>query len=682
VPDLRERFLELALRPLAGKSPAEDLARGELMERLNHSRPGAGDDSLESATARLEASSGGWLRNGWQALLLLLAFTTLLGAVSFSSWRDLIRLDHFYYILPGESTSHMAAERDLAAKVSEEDRLFLFSNSGTMGRELRRAWRERCKTSLPDDPGWLEEYAIGSAFDIPPSGDQSLRERILEQARRIDAGNGFWDLRDVNTCLHRFGFAYRTSKPGKGLGPAFPVLSTAEPYFEAVALLEKAAAAPRFESHIPPRSARRLAMLGPASDLAELADRNILAGSQQSQGAIFLRWRDLWEARAYELERAGDREGLRRWFETLERLKLRCLKESGDEQLQSVAILFMTDVRKSENFRNSLMSMNLYQEAARLDHWDREISGSLPVTVSDAEEFDLMGGAPVQGDWFIYGEKGLVTVSELEPSRRAERAMADRMLAVAAAALFGLLAWLAGLEGWRRAQPVGGLADGLGVLLRPSDFAWICGLGIALPGAWHVAVDDLSPLGWRDYSITVLNMKPIALRAAGSFLFATCMLVQTARWRLAKRGGLLGFRPMLWPGWVVTVTAALFVPAMGVVRYLTNGQQEFMAFGSAAAGVPLLWLLWRAFAMTLCPRGVALPGSMVCRMLVPSFTAASVFLLAAACLLHREESKWVKRDTLMHPDPGGSGMSVVEARWSKALREQLLHALETAPKAK
>jgi hypothetical protein len=574
------------------------------------------------------------------------------------------------------------AARELASKVAGERRLFLFANSSWMGHEIRKGWRNRCKTNLPDDPAWLEEYALSTIFDFPPPSDESLRGRILEHARQIDAGNGFWDLREANACLDRSGFSYLLSKPRKGLGPAFPELTLDEPYEDAVSLLEKAAASPRFESYVTPRSARRLEMLGPASDLAELADRNMFAEDQQGRGIVFLRWRDLWEARAYELERAGDRDGLRRWFETLERLMWRCMKEWGDEQLQSVVILFMTEVRRSENLRNSLRNLKLYQEVARLDHWDRQFSGSLPVTASGAEDFSRMAAAPVSNDWYVYAEKGLVEMSELEPGRRAERAMADRMLAVTAAVLFGVLAWLAGLEGWRRAQPVGGLATGLAVLLRPADFVWVCGLGIALPAALHVAVDGFSPLGWRDYSITILDMKPIALRAAGSFLFATCMLVQSARWRLAKRGGLLGFRPVLWPGWLVAATAALFVPAMGAVRCLTKGQEEFMSFGSAAAGVPLLWLLWRAFAITLCPRAVALPGSMVCRMLVPSFMTASVVLLAAAFLLHREESKWVRRDTILHPDPGGSGMSVVEARWAKALREQLRHAMETAPKAK
>jgi hypothetical protein len=199
--------------------------------------------------------------------------------------------------------------------------------------------------------------------------------------------------------------------------------------------------------------------------------------------------------------------------------------------------------------------------------------------------------------------------------RRAEHAMADRMSGVAAAILFCVLAWLAALEGWRRVRPVRGLADGVGVLLCPSDFGWICALGIALPMAWYVAV-GVSPLGCRDYTIDFLDKQPLAMRATGSFIFATCMLVQSARWRLAKRGEVLGFRP--------------------------------------------------AF----------------CRMLVPSFGTASLVLLGSAFLLECEESKWVQRDTLSHPEPTGMGMPVVEARLTEMLRNQMLHAIDTAPEVK
>ncbi|MCW1924238.1 hypothetical protein OKA05_16850 [Luteolibacter arcticus] len=677
--DLRERFIELAIRPLAGKSPAEDLARGELMERLNHARSGPQDESLEVAIAQLEATSALSRKTGVPAFCLLLAFAIVIGLVSLATWRDLVRMDRLYNVIPGRIDHVAAAERELERKVPEDQRIFLFSGHSSMGTEIQRAWHESCKVSLPDDPAWLEEYAFSAGLSVLEGG------QVFLHARRIDPGNGMWDAREATGSLVRSKFKHSSSRPRGAIGPALPVLKTDQPYREAVDHMERASVAPRFESWIPPRTIKRLAMLGPATDLAELADRWMFAGVQWRSGSTFHRWAELWEARAAELERDQDREGLRRWFGTIERLLPRCLADSGNKRLYDPGGFFGS--RHSRNFLEILRRQELHDEAARLDHWIRE--SSRPLTgVTSGSGMDIRPRMAVAdyGDW-IHAIPGSIQDRDLEPGRRAEHAAADRMLAVTVAILFGVLACLACLEGWRRARPVRGLADRVGALLRPSDFAWIFGLGIAVPALWHVAIAGISPLGARDFSITCGYMKPVALRVAGSFLFACCMLIQSARWRLAKRGGVLGFRPVLWPGWAMAIIAALFVPAISAVRYLPTyhprwQQDDFVNFGSAVAGLPLLWLLWRSFAMVLCPTRAALPGVLVCRMLMPCFIGAALLLLASAPLLKREESKWVQRDALAHPDPGGSGLSVMDARLVEMLRDKLLHAIETAPQHK
>jgi len=646
------------------------------MERLNHSRPGPKDDSLETATARLEAPAGHLLANGKQVLLMLVAFTIVLGAVGWWGWKDLVRIDYFYDVLPGYRGGFEAAERELEAKVPDDQRLFFFANSVRFAGELREAWRQSCEANLPDDPAWLETYVAASGV-----GDRAQRDRIFEKARRIDAGNGLWDLREAGFSLGASKARSITSRPrGLVLGPALPMIITDPPFHGAVALIEKSVSAPRFQTTIPSSTTMRVAMLGRATDMAELSDRRMFGESQSGSGIYISKWDEFWEIRAKELESSQDREGLRRWFETFERFQSRCLNEAGDDRLYQLVRSFNRS-RNARNFRDILSSAGLTEEAARLDHWVREARRPQPAPQASVEELSQKVGVPALGEWIHYHNAGLVDESELEPMRRAEHAMADRMFAVAAATLFGLLAWLAALQSWRRGQPVRGLAGGVAMLLRPSDFAWICGLGIALPAAWHVGV-GITPLGARDYTIAYLDMLPFAMRAAGSFIFATCVLVQSVRWRLAKRGGLLGFRPSLWQGWALAGTAALFVPAVGAVRYLTRGQEEFLILGSSVIGLPILWLLWRSLAWSLCPRHAALPAVLVCRMLVPSFVTASLVLLGAAVLLEREEHKWVLRDTLSHPDPTGMGMPVVEARLAEMLRNHMLHAIDTAPAAK
>jgi hypothetical protein len=90
----RLRFMDLATRPLAGKGAAEDLARGEMMDRLAHASAAAGDDTLESATARLEQNPPGgvWkmVSTCFVAVLLLCVVVTLAFA---AGYRELKRFN-------------------------------------------------------------------------------------------------------------------------------------------------------------------------------------------------------------------------------------------------------------------------------------------------------------------------------------------------------------------------------------------------------------------------------------------------------------------------------------------------------------------------------------------------------------------------------------------------------------
>jgi hypothetical protein len=267
--------------------------------------------------------------------------------------------------------------------------------------------------------------------------------------------------------------------------------------------------------------------------------------------------------------------------------------------------------------------------------------------------------------------------AEFEPGRRAEFALADRYFALTAACIFTFFAFLAALEVWPRPGEIRGMALGLSPLLQRVDFAWLAGLGIAVPLAWHVLVTRFTPLACRDFALTEWDMIPAFSQAGGSVLLSVCLLLQTARWRIARRGGFLALRPpVLWPGWAAAAVAALFVPSLGVVRYLTKWEEEFLLLGSTAAGLPLLWLLWRGGAIAFGPRAASLGGVLTCRLLFPAFLTMAALLLAFMPLLKSEERRWVARDTVGGTDPAGSGLGRLEARTRAALRAELLEAMK------
>ena len=87
--------------------------------------------------------------------------------------------------------------------------------------------------------------------------------------------------------------------------------------------------------------------------------------------------------------------------------------------------------------------------------------------------------------------------------------------------------------------------------------------------------------------------------------------------------------PYWWPtvtfvGWTMVVLAALFIPAMGIVRYLSADQDKFLLYGSAAGGIALLWLLWQAAMGLFAARENAIGGQILLRLLVPGVIAPMV----------------------------------------------------------
>ena len=122
--------------------------------------------------------------------------------------------------------------------------------------------------------------------------------------------------------------------------------------------------------------------------------------------------------------------------------------------------------------------------------------------------------------------------------------------------------------------------------------------------------------------------------------------------------------------------AALVVPLSGLARYWPTLDEEYLACACAITGVPLLWLLWRAGSLVFGPGHAALGGVLLCRMVMPALLLGSLFLLGLAPLLKQEERRWVARDSVSGPDPGGSGLSRIDARSEEEICRHLLEAME------
>lgn len=654
--EARQRLIDLATRPLAGNQAASDLAQGELMDRLAHARPADGDDLLDNMTRRLEARTA---RPAWQSALGFFGALTVAGMILFpvlrAAWQEMKELNPLYHhFIPVPRDDNDKWEQWLTAGLDADQRRFLILNTNGISRETQADWILKARKSPPADPAEFEELilALGSNF---------LESSVVAgHGESIDPGNGIWEFYAAQQlggqCLTQ------SARPGHAS------ILNQHGYEKTWRLLEQAVARPRLESRVEERTASRLSRLRPVVDLRSMVNHRHFASRQRRPSAassLVL----IWAARAEELADGGELHALSQWIKTWEDFTIRQLG-SGDASFPDTELMRQV-LQVTQSLGRQASTSGMTVEAARMHRWYKETRNIL------LSRTPALG--PRRYAMTVSGSRQdfIADEAEFEPGRRAEFALADRYFALMAACGFVVFPFLAALEAWRRPVEIRGMALGLSTLFRPVDFAWLAGLGLALPLAWHVLITRFTPLACRDFALTEWDMIPSLAQAGGSVLFATCMLLQTARWRMAKRGGVLALRPqLLWPGWCAAAVAAAFVPSLGVVQYLTKWQEEFLFLGSTAAGIPVLWLLWRGGAIAFGPRSGSLGGVVTCRLLFPAFLAAATLLITLIPLLKNEERHWVARDTVGGTDPAGSGLGRLEARTQAELRQQLLEAMK------
>ncbi len=658
MPEPQSRFIDLATRPLAGRAEEETLARGELMDRLAHSGSAAGDDDLETAVRELEKKAPAVL---WKRVLAGAAGIVLAGLVLVPllllAWDEAERVG----VSPGMYA--LAKPQKWQARLTQgmtpEKQVFLLRNTEIIYREDVSDWfRSRAK-QLPVDPVDFEELLLEELSN----GRLNLPEPFA-YGRSIDPDNGLWALAEAKQYAWRLN-SLRYSAKSRATIPSRPE------YRKAVALFEEAAAAPVITGRLQDRNAERVKMLPVPRDLAELRDHHAFAWMQKDWGKLRSTVRMILQARAEDLEARKDTAGLRNLIRDWQQMTRADLHLPG-ERVSLVQSRF--DIRSNAAIlHRAAGALGLSEEQERLRKW-REEWDRIGHTLGGGMHHDLrLRGSTSMAD---ASDLAFMEEGDLKPGRLAEHAFADRLAVLAGGAVFLLLALCAWAAAWRRGGPVKRLAHGLMPLLRPGDYLWLGGTGLVLPAVWYLGLMRLSPAGCRDYSIVLGDAIPFMGRWGGVLLLSLCLLVQTARWRLAKRGGFIGLRPAaLWPGWLVAALAALFIPLTGLIRSKPDLDEEYLACACAVLGIPLLWLLWRAAALVFAPRHAALGGVMLCRMLLPLFLAGCMAMAGLALLLKAEERSWVARDTISRPDPEGSGMSLIEARAEREFRRQLAEAM-------
>jgi hypothetical protein len=656
MPDPVTRFIALATRPLEGE--ARELAAVELPARIAHG--GGEEDDLREAITRLEpASISPASRWPWSLAVAVAALAVVLAVLLPRHWQE-ARLLEGIHLQGRDGRLH---ERVLAAMgpAAADVPLRTFTNFyATDTEEVAALLRED-----PDDPARIWFSASPRGFVPVFQEFEAFPPEVEKRWKELDPDNALWPLAAAETLAS---------------GATIAGTSVVIDHHRSERSLELFRQAARGNQVRPLSGEIRERQLRSFKFDGTLESAHMRIGLLQLstvRGGVYLGELNLvLLADAERSEKAKDVEGIRALVKDLRNV---LVMVSSDREVAESGSLPLSGM-KYGRWAGICRRMGLDDDAAWLEKLERieaEIaSGTL--AAKPADYFSRRSAIP------RYEYAGVVFPAEdHKPGRLAEYAVADRFTALFGVFAAFLVAAAGLIEVLRRGALPRGMAAGLIPLFRASDGMWLFGLGLLFPAAWWFGITWYSPLGCRDIALSFFKrngfpmMQPWLSQGLGGLVLAFVLMVQTARWRLGKRVGFLALRPRgMWIGWTMAVLAALYIPAMGMVRYLPGHEEKFLLYGSAAGGIALLWLLWQA-AMGLCAaRGNALGGQVMLRLLMPAVIALALLLLAAMPLLRKSERHWVAEIGDFSRTSRAIPPSAAEQRQLEEARKMLLEALE------
>ncbi len=712
---IRSRLVAAVLRSFSGNVELEAAARRSLEEKLGETDP---DDLLvEEAAERFDAAAARAPKFGRLLRLALLA--GVLGVVfwppAIKSERDMFlaeklgrRLASSPFDLPGPLAPK---ERDrvvgfLFPSAEAEQKLLLSADSATSAEVL---WRQH----FPDDP------AIYYHFVRQQMGENGkLPEDFLATAGRLDPDNAYAPLLAA-AKLSRKAVRYCLAPPGDSSKPLIqkPLKTCAvkdeKAYRKALGLFALASEKTRLDDGRANFFARCLENQPPPGEDSTFMLRKLrcvwyfLYLSDSSDIIAYTGLEDLIITRAAELKAAGDKEGLaefaEQWLDFVP-------KAASSKPFMINSLIWRYFIASTgRHLLAYCRELGLDEEAVRLK----------PMVVAACEMIDARRDASDQENAAVLLRAGILGFDEIPmllnvignqlPVDAADLT-ADRL------ASYTLFEWLVAhggvvvlvfgagfcLLGWFR---WGGLGRTLGKRmaegLTPRDWAWILGLGILAPLAWHGVVTRIPAFHARDiffhipiekkylFSTTPVIVNVIEehsplniigiLQCLSTLILLATATVRVASWRVAKRGRVFGFgrkRFASWFAWTGPLAAALALPACGIpaMVFAAGGAPEPRQLLPAAAllGYAVLWLLvvsGRA-AFGLPSRG--LERAITARVLVPAILMAAVALGVAGRLAAAEHRHWMARTPFGVLSPRYDGVTKYEHLATRWIQEQLL----------
>lgn len=672
MPDPAERFIAAATAPLGDNAELQVMARRELEECLVC---GVGEGLAEATEALKEASP----RRGWTiALFAVMAFVSVVPLVLLGANSTVI--DGMQSILSAGSlggTPWVPNESDdrLSEDLSPQQRLLL------LGDTSKTSPAERFKALWDSDPGNPAYFAEYSLHFIQEH--ESLPPDFLITAGLLDPDNAWFTLMAAGMTAKDAVRRGRQSRVQRDQGaPHDYQILDPKRLDESIRLLESAARQPCFQIYQADLLAERMALLPQRTDFVSQLPSLVYLTDLPS-GFINLRHAaDAADAAAWRAADRGDAEGLRRIAATWEPCLRRMVEAENSDLIHGLVARTMLQSTANRYGRTRLPGIEdlnqRWQPIAERMQAERE--------ERDRREWNddlrLKGGF-LAGFFAHTTTRQLqspipITDADLKPGRMVDHELFARVSAAVVWLVFGLMLLASALYRQRASMLVRCLSGRLESLLKPADWAWILGAGVMLPFLFHLAIYRLTPLGARDWSIAASAfLIPAGQVAAMGFLMIV-LPVLVARWRLGKRGSMLGWRKgHAWPGWTAVTCGALSLPLFGLSFANGKGSETVMVIAAGLLGILVLTWLVLGLRAVFSKRPALLRRVTLSRTLVPAYALGMLLMAASMPLYHAAEKRWLARDRLMEITPEAPALSRYEWEVAQAMRAELLEILES-----
>lgn len=671
------RFIRLATQPLADNKELRLAAEAELEKLISTHAADPPVGTLTAAADALERADQYPNRRRWRWVLYGVTLLISLSGMAhiFSQFFELKTV--ISSIFGGSPMK----EKPLPGLTPSENLLLLGrDHAATHAEQWKPLWE-----SQPQNPAYFAEYAAGYFRD-----HKHLSPEILATAEKIDPENGWYLGFEAATAAEVAVKRDYTSrvKSTSDKAAVFTVLDE-KALAEALAIVHRIAAKPRFTSHQMELWKQRIPLFQPRRDIVRQIPVWIYYAKLTYPNFCPQTISYILAAGAERCTKNGDINGFHQITRDWHTLAISTTQ--GDSSTTDLMIAKRLVTSPAANFRDSAHTLGLKEESRYFGALIRRAAVQNRTRVK-RQNSNTMSNHLLKTKSAILGDAlqpwpkcqvlspPPITDADLRPGRYGEHAFLNRLLTVIGCFVLSMVAAFTASARYLTSPLVTRLARRLSNLMRLRDFYLLFLTAVIFPLSWYLVITHFTPCSAREWSAGYLNGIP-AVGQFGCFIMSLVTLPFVLASRLlANRANALGLKLRHpWLGVTAAVAALGGVPAFGAVSLYAGFQYGWLVpciFPAVAMVAPLI--SERKFNM-FSEESRRLRSAVLNQLTQPVLVFGMLMLALLAAFFYAEERHWVPLDHMAEISTEFPAASRYDYEITQILRHEILELLGTPP---